>query len=291
MNAWSDDLVTHHRAPLGEVELHYVTAGEGPLVILLHGFPEFWYSWRHQIAALSAAGYRVVAPDMRGFNLSGKPRGVSAYAIDRLTGDVCQLMDHLGETTAAVVGHDWGGHVAWWLANDHPRRVRKLAIMNFPHPGHAFGVLRDPAQLRRSWYILFFQLPWLPERVVGARDFAALRDVFTTHTVHPGAFSTGDIERYVEAFRQPGALTASINYYRAMLRRSPLARLRQLRPLPMPVRMIWGAQDRHIELRLATPPPSYVPLCDVQIVEDASHWVQVDAPDRVNELLLEFLAR
>ena len=290
MAGWSDDLVTHHRASLREGELHYVSAGSGPLVILLHGFPEFWFSWRHQIAALSRAGYRVVAPDMRGFNLSGKPGGVAAYDVDRLTADVCQLMDHLGEEHAAVGGHDWGGHVAWWLANDHPERVRKLVVMNFPHPGHALRVLRDPGQLRKSWYILFFQLPWIPERAVSARDFQALRDVFSTHTVHPNAFSASDIDRYVEAFRQPGALTATVNYYRAMLRRHPWKKLQRLRPLPMPVRMIWGSQDRHIELRHAVPPPSHVPLCDVQIIEDASHWVQVDTPERVNDLLLEFLA-
>jgi pimeloyl-ACP methyl ester carboxylesterase len=146
--------VRHGHADLGEVRLHYVELGEGPLVVLLHGFPEFWYAWRHQIPALAAAGFRVVAPDLRGYNTSAKPPGAGAYSIAHLAGDVRDLIRERGEQHAHVVGHDWGAAVAWGTAAIHPHVVQRLAILNLPHPRRMMEGLRHLEQLKRSWYML-----------------------------------------------------------------------------------------------------------------------------------------
>ena len=210
--------LAHRYADLGDVRLHYVEVGEGPLVLLLHGFPQFWYQWRHQIPALVEAGFRVVAPDMRGYNLSDKPLGVGAYRVELLARDVERLIRTCGEGTADVVGHDWGAIAAWVAAMRHPERVEKLAILNVPHPARSLDGLLSPMQLLRSSYVFFFQIPRLPEEVIRAGDFALLRSVFRSDPVQPEALTAEDIERYIEAIARPGALTATINYYRALLR-------------------------------------------------------------------------
>ncbi|MGQ9490001.1 MAG: alpha/beta fold hydrolase [Anaerolineae bacterium] len=206
-------LIAHRYADLAGVRLHYVEAGTGPLIVLLHGFPEGWFAWQHQIPALAAAGYCVVAPDMRGYNLSGKPAGVRAYPADLLADDVAALIRALGDrrpdgsgAPATVVGHDWGTAVAWLFAMRHPDLLARLAILNVPHPARMMQGLRTLRQLRKSWYIFFFQLPWLPEAALRARDFAVLRQTLRRDPVRPAAFSDEDIARYVEAARQPGAL-------------------------------------------------------------------------------------
>jgi pimeloyl-ACP methyl ester carboxylesterase len=285
-----DDLVRHRYAKLEQVRLHYVEAGpdDGPLVVLLHGFPEFWYSWRHQLAVLPAHGYRVVAPDLRGYNRSDKPSGVRNYAVETLAADVEQLIDALGADRATIVGHDWGGFVAWWFAMLHPSRLERLCVMNCPHPGHALTMMSDPAQLRRSWYMMMFQVPRLPERRLRANDFAAMRKLFRTDPERPGAFSESDIDRYVDALGGASG-QAAINYYRAFLRRNPFAVRKLLRPIDAPTQIIWGAKDKHLGLEYAEPPAKWVWDVRVALIEDASHWVQVDAPQRVNELLLDFL--
>ena len=157
------------------VRLHHVSAGRGPLVLLLHGFPDFWYGWRRQLPALAAAGFRAVAPDLRGYNLSERPARVADYRIERLADDVAALVRALGADRAHVVGHDWGGLIAWQLAMRHPQVVDRLAILNAPHPARFRRLLLDPRQGLRSWYVAFFQLPWLPERVLGANGRRALR--------------------------------------------------------------------------------------------------------------------
>lgn len=207
-------------ADLDRLRLHYVDAGSGPLVVLLHGFPEFWFSWRHQIPTLKAAGFRVVAPDLRGYNLSGKPRGVPAYAASLVARDIEQLIQVCGADRAVVVGHDWGGAIAWHFAMRYPQKLERLVIMNAPQPARFLRALRTWRQLRKSWYILFFQIPWLPEALIRAGRFASLRRTLRTGPLRPGALTAADIERYVEAAAQPGALTAAINYYRAALRSS-----------------------------------------------------------------------
>ncbi|MCA1716042.1 MAG: alpha/beta hydrolase [Actinobacteria bacterium] len=282
-------LVEHRYADLGDVRLHYVEAGEGPLVVLLHGFPQFWYMWRFQIPALAEAGFRVVAPDMRGYNLSEKPRGVSNYRVELLARDVERLILACGEESAAVVGHDWGAAVAWVTAMMHPGRVKRLGILNVPHPERfARGLLR-PAQLLRSSYMFFFQVPRLPEKVLAAGNFAFLRYTLRNEPIRPGVFIDEDIERYVEALARPGALTAALNYYRALFRRNPFKVRTLLRRIEAPVMVIWGERDRYLGKELAGPDPSWVPNLRVERLPDASHFVAEDRPDEVNALLLEFL--
>ncbi len=281
--------VAHRYADLAGLRLHYVEAGEGPLVVLLHGFPEFWFSWRFQIPALAEAGFRVVAPDMRGYNLSDKPKGVGSYALERLARDVERLIGALGEERAVVVGHDWGGIVAWAVAMLHPERVERLVILNVPHPERFWRGLRTPRQLLKSLYAFFFQIPWLPEKVLRAGDFAIVRSVFRNDPVRPGTFGERDIDRYVEALSRPGALTAPINYYRALARRAPVLARALRRRIEAPVLVIWGQRDLFLVPELAQPNPTLVPDARVRRLPDASHWVQQDRPERVNALLLDFL--
>ncbi len=281
--------LAHRYADLGDVRLHYVEAGEGPLVLLLHGFPQFWYEWRYQIPALVEAGFRVIAPDMRGYNLSDKPPGVRAYRVELLADDVERLILACGEQTATVVGHDWGAMVAWIAAMRYPGRVRRLAILNVPHPARFLDALLSPRQLLRSSYIFFFQIPRLPEEVIRARDFTLLRSAFHRDPVRPEAFTAEDIERYVEAMARPGALTATLNYYRALLR-NPRQTQALLERIEAPVLVIWGEKDRFLSRRLAEPPSLWVPnLLGVERLPDASHWVAEDRPREVNTLLLDFL--
>lgn len=279
----------HGYADLSEVRLHYVEAGEGPLVVLLHGFPEFWYAWRAQIPALTAAGFRVVAPDMRGYNLSSRPRGVDAYAMRRLTGDVRELIAERGAERAMLAGHDWGAAVAWATAMDHPEVVQRLAILNVPHPRRMLQGLRTARQARKSWYMFFYQLPWLPERYVSHNRWQGFRDNFA-HDARPGAFSAADIERYVEAWSRPGAGTAMINYYRATFRQTPQRTAAGIRPIDAPTLVIWGQRDRHLGAELAEPEHGDVPRLDRVERLDASHWVHHDEPETVNRLLAEFFS-
>jgi pimeloyl-ACP methyl ester carboxylesterase len=275
-------------AEVGDVRLHYVEAGEGPLIVLLHGFPEFWFAWRLQIKPLAEAGFRVVAPDMRGYNLSSRPAGVAAYNADRLASDVRGLIQERGAEAALLVGHDWGGTVAWATAMSHPEVVDRLAILNVPHPRRLQQGLRTPRQLRRSWYFFFFQLPGLPERVVRARRWRSFRNSLRDARA---PYTPEDIDRYVEAWSQPGAATAMINYYRAAVRQSPKRAAAQLRPISAPTLVIWGQRDRYLGLELAEPDRDDVPNLDrVERVPEASHWVHHDAPERVTQLLIDFFA-
>lgn len=273
------------------VRLHLVETGDGPPVILLHGFPEFWYSWHHQLPALAAAGFHALAPDMRGYNLSEKPGGVGSYRLELLTGDVAALIRSLGVERAHVVGHDWGGVVAWDLAHSHPAAVDRLVILNAPHPSAYLRELRGGEQLRKSSYVYFFQLPWVPEATIRRDDFALLGRMLRRDPVRPGAFSEADIQRYKAAAAQPGALTAAINYYRAAARQAPWWALRKLRPIERPTLLIWGKQDRYLSEGLTRNLDAWVRNLRVEHLADASHWVQNDAPETVNKLIVDFLSR
>jgi len=285
------DLVAHRYADLGDARLHYVEAGEGPLVVLLHGFPQFWYMWRFQIPALAEAGFRVVVPDMRGYNLSDKPPKVSDYHVELLARDAERLIRACGEETATVVGHDWGAMVGWMAAMLHPGRVGRLGILNLPHP-HRFarGLLR-PRQLLRSSYMFFFQVPRLPEAVLSASNFASLRYALRNEPVRPGTFSPEDIERYVEALARPGALYAALNYYRALFRRNPFESRGMLRRIEAPVLVIWGEKDSLLGAELAEPDRYWVPDLQMERLPDAGHFVAEDRPEKVNALLLDFMNR
>jgi epoxide hydrolase 4 len=273
-------------AQVGDVRLHYVEAGDGPLVFLLHGFPEFWYGWRRQIAPLARAGFRVVAPDLRGYNLSSKPDAFADYTADKLATDIRGLIRELGAESAMVVGHDWGGTVAWTLAMKHPDVVDRLAILNAAHPRKLSEGLRNPRQLLRTWYFFYFQTPRLPERRARRRHWRFfkrfLRDARPPYT-------TEEIDRYVQAWSQPGAAKAIIDYYRAAVRLQP--KQDELRPISAPTLVIWGQGDRYLGPTLAEPHHEDVPNLDrVERLPHASHWVHHDEPERVNELLVDFLA-
>lgn len=274
-------------AEVNGIRLHYVEAGEGPLVVLLHGFPESWYSWRHQIPALADAGYHVVAPDMRGYNLSDKPRNWRQYDADTLAQDIAGLIRHFGDERAYLVGHDWGAAVAYFTAMRHPELLEKLAILNSPHPERMLSGLRTLRQLRKSWYMFFFQIPRLPEWLAARDNFSLGKRSLRADS--PDAFSDSDLERYAQAWSQPGALTGMVNYYRAALRRSPRAAMAELVPIHTETLVIWGMRDRHLGSELAEPLAQWVPNVRVERLPEATHWVQHDASERVNELLIEFL--
>jgi epoxide hydrolase 4 len=300
MNGGTDPAATrradgflHRTIDVGEVRLHVAEARprgsngsppeDAPLVVLLHGFPEFWWSWRHQLRALEAAGFWAVAPDMRGYNESDKPRGVAAYRVEALAGDVAGLIRALGRKTAFVVGHDWGAVIAWVFAEEHPEMLERLAILNVPHPLQMLRGLRRPAQLKKSWYMFFFQLPKIPEKAAAKDDFAAVRRTFAADRV-----PREDIEHYVDAIRVPGALTSAMNYYRSAIRRVFTGDVPKRKRIESPVLVIWGDRDRYLGSELAEPPARFVPNARVVHVPEATHWVQNDAPERVNELLIDF---
>jgi pimeloyl-ACP methyl ester carboxylesterase len=278
----------HHEAKINGTCLHFVEAGVGPLVVLLHGFPQFWYCWRHQISALAEAGFRVIAPDMRGYNLSDKPEGVAAYRMEELVEDVVSLVRHAGEKIAHVVGHDWGGVIAWTVAQRRPEVVNRLAVLNAPHPAAYRRELRSFDQLSRSWYVLFFQLPWLPERYLRAGHFARLGRMFRADPSRADTFTPQDVRRYKEALGQPGAVTAAVNYYRAALR-YPQTREEMERPVSVPTLVIWGERDRYLSPRLLDGLEQWVPGVRVERLPGVSHWVQEESPEEVNRLLINFL--
>ena len=275
-------------AEVGDVRLHYVEAGQGPLVVLLHGFPEFWYGWRQQIQPLAAAGFHAVAPDMRGYNLSSRPDGIAAYDTGPLVADIRGLIRERGAESAMLVGHDWGGTVAWATAMNHPEVVDRLAILNAAHPRKLSQGLHHPGQLRKSWYFFFFDLPELPETVVHANHWHFFRHFL--HDARP-AFTPEETDRYVEAWSQPGAATGMINYYRSSVRQSQEKAEAALRPVKAPTLVIWGERDRFLGSELAEPDRDDVPNLDrVERLPDASHWVHHDEAERVNQLLIDFFA-
>ncbi|MFT3892058.1 MAG: alpha/beta hydrolase [Anaerolineales bacterium] len=271
------------------IRLHVVQAGpkSGIPVVLLHGFPEFWYGWRKQIPALVEAGCRVIVPDQRGYNLSDKPKGIKNYRLDKLLKDVLGLIDALDYQKVNLVGHDWGAVVAWALANQHPDRLQRLAIMNVPHPAvmRRF-LLRDLEQMRRSWYVFLFQLPWIPEMGMKQNDWrGAVRALRGSGKIH--TFSNEDIEKYKEAWSQPGAMTAMINWYRAVMRYQPQM-INEAR-IKVPTLMMWGMKDVALSHRMARPSMDFVEEGNLIFFPDATHWVQHDAAEEVNHYLIDFL--
>src|SRR5213593_3804250 len=271
----------------GEISLRAVTAGpkDGAVVVLLHGFPEFWYGWHKQIEPLAAAGFRVVVPDQRGYNLSSKPSGVAAYALTELVSDVIAIADQLGREKIFLAGHDWGAAVAWSAALLHPQRISKLAVLNVPHPSVMRKFLSTrPRQLLRSWYMFFFQLPWLPEGVFSAFNFrigarALLR------SSRPGAFSDEDLAQYRAAWSQPGALTGVINWYRALFR---YATKFSDRTVHVPTRILWGDRDAFLLAEMARESLRYCTNAELFTFANATHWLQHEEAARVSELLIDF---
>ena len=272
----------------GGLVLHTLVAGppKGPLAVLLHGFPEHWFSWRKQIPALAEAGYRVVVPDQRGYNRSDKPRGIRPYQMDILTLDVAHLIRHFTRETAVVIGHDWGGGVAWQFAADYPELVERLIIMNAPHPKAMGRELRKGWEQRlKSWYMLFFQLPLLPEFLFTLNPRQTARRSFNEMTIQPEAFSDDEVEMMAVAMSQPRAMTSMINWYRA-IRYQPASKANHI---SAPTLLIWGEQDFALSKALTYDLEKWVPNIRVLYVPDSGHWVQNEAANVVNGALLAFL--
>ena len=283
-----DGGVRQSRVGLQGVSLNVAEAGprDGLPTILLHGFPEFWYGWRRQIGPLAGAGLRLVIPDQRGYNLSDKPEGLPAYHLDRLAADVIALADAYGFERIRLVGHDWGGLVAWWAASLHPERIERLAILNATHPG-VFGsyIRRHPGQWLRSAYVALFQIPRFPEKRLTSQGGRVLRRALSGSS-RPGSFSESDLDRYAGAWLQPGAMTGMLNWYRA------LAQLPRRNPVPRvaaPTLILWGQRDHALQPGLAE---ASLGLCDrgrIRWFPEATHWVQHDEAEAVNRALIDFL--
>ncbi|MCA9972519.1 MAG: alpha/beta hydrolase [Anaerolineales bacterium] len=281
--------MTHDYVETNGMRLHVAQAGpeDGPLLILLHGFPEFWRGWRRQLPAFAAAGYRVWAPDQRGYNLSDRPQGVDAYNLDLLAADVVGLIDAAGAEKAYLVGHDWGGAVAWWVAMRYPQRLHKLGMLNSPHPYAMARALRGWAQRLKSWYMLLFQIPWLPEQLIRFNNWQAGVQSLVKSS-RRGTFDEADLAAYRQAWAQPGAMTAMLNWYRAMAQHPPQGS-RKTR-VTVPTLVLWGVRDTFLGPELAE---MSVEMCDngrFHLIEGATHWVQHEAADEVNRRLLDFFA-
>lgn len=282
----------HKYAESNGIRLHYVEAGpeDGRLVVLLHGFPEFWYSWRAQIEALSEAGYRVAAPDLRGYNLSDKP--ADGYDVPNLVEDIAGFIRALGRESAVVCGHDWGGGLTWAFASYHPEMTEALIVANAPHFGPFERELRKPRQFLRSWYMLFFQLPALPEWTIRAGDYRVIERMFQQRG-DAASIPPEEIQAYKDAIATPGALTAALGYYRAAFRGQFRGRGRPEGGWPVisaPALLIWGTNDVALGVETTRGTEEWVPNLRIEYLQGASHWVQQERPDEVNRLILEFLA-
>ncbi len=278
-----------HFVETNGIMLHVMVAGpaDGPLVLLLHGFPEFWYGWRHQIQPLAEAGFRVLAPDQRGYNRSDKPPRVQDYAVDVLVRDVIGLIDWAERDTAAVVGHDWGAMVAWWTALQYPHRVERLGILNVPHP-HVFQrtLSSSPRQLAKSWYAGAFQVPLMPETALRLGGKRTVSRLFQASS-NPGSFTPADIDAYWEAYQRPGALTGMINWYRAYARKPPATPASWR--VDKPTAIIWGRRDPFLDASMVEPSLALCTRGQLHWIDEATHWVQHDARERVSAYLLASL--
>ncbi|KAK7479577.1 hypothetical protein BaRGS_00029214 [Batillaria attramentaria] len=289
-------LGVHGFAHLEDVRLHYVSNGaeDKPLMLLVHGFPEFWYSWRHQLREFKDR-FRVVAVDQRGYGDSDKPKGVSNYALTTLTNDLRQLIPALGYKKCVLVGHDWGGLVCWAFAQTNPEMVERLIVMNCPSVDAYFKRLMSGfSQLKKSWYVSFFQIPCVPEMFMGLSDMNALTGMFTGKAmgVKSGAMTEEDVEAYKYTFQRSG-FTAPINYYRALVRYPGLALYRLRQPelkVTCPTLIIWGCKDGALDTELAALSADTVSEeATIKYIEDSSHWTPMDRPELVNEYMRDFL--
>ncbi len=274
---------SHHTERVGSIQMHYVSEGAGPLVILLHGFPEFWWSWRHQIAPLAQAGFRVVAPDLRGYNDTDR---TGPYDLDTLAGDIANLVRHLGQSRATIVGHDWGGAITWYLAANRPEVCERAVVLNAPHPAVFRQVIRSSyRQLRRSWYMFFFLLPRLPERRLLKDDARILKRMYLANSVDRSPFSDDVIRPFREAIMKPGAAAAALGYYRARdISRMPI--------INQPTLLIWGKDDRALGYDDLVPPTLFwVRDLWIEPIDRCGHFVHEERPEDVNRTLLEFLQR
>jgi epoxide hydrolase 4 len=287
--------IKHDYAQIGGVRLHYARAGFGEkLVVLLHGFPECWYSWRHQLLALAQQqDYTVVAPDMRGYNLSDKPPRIEDYKIEKLVDDVTGLIRHLGRERAAIVGHDWGASVTWATAQRHPEYLWKLAALQVP-PWPVWKKNLTLRQFLASWYIFFFQIPYLPEWLIKRNNYAMLEDVLKNTTAVKGIINDPDIAVYKKAMSEPGALTAAINYYRANIWSRFFSKKDDemvKRRIKIHTLFIYGEKDHAVLPPTVKGVKEFIdaPYKEIHIPHSA-HWVQQEAKEEVTKALIDFLA-
>ncbi len=281
--SWTHDFITTNG-----IKLHYVTQGSGPLMLFLHGFPEFWYSWRHQIPEF-ANDHKVVALDLRGYNESEKPTEQSAYVMAEFIQDIKGVIEGLGYDRATLIGHDWGGAIAWNVAYAYPELIERLIILNIPHPAKFAQGLLTPQQLLRSSYIFFFQFPWIPEFVIQADDFRLLEQSFRGMAVNKKAFTDADITAYKNAFARPGALTAALSYYRNAFQQRILNTSWPV--LEVPTLMIWGEDDLPLGKELTYGTERYVRDFQIKYIPHCSHWVQQEQPELVNQYIRDFLEK
>lgn len=279
------------------VKLHTMLDGDpnGEPIIFLHGFPDFWYGWHHQIPFFVEQGYRVIVPDQRGYNLSDKPSDVSDYRISILANDIKGLIEALGYERVHLVGHDWGAAVAWWVATMYPHLLKTLNILNVPHP----TVMRKQllggnlTQLSKSWYMFFFQIPFVPEALTALGGYQRFSDILK-QTSNPGSFTDADLARYREAWSHPGAMTAMINWYRALFRSTSDARSEAPSArgkIQVPTLILWGEKDKFLGTDLARESLRVVENGELVFFPKSTHWIQHDEPNDVNTYLLEFMQR
>lgn len=285
---WSDEYLE-----VNDVRLHYVTAGTGPLMLLLHGFPEFWYSWRYQIPEFSK-DHKVVALDMRGYNLSSKPEGKSAYRMENLVGDVYGVIEKLAQKKGEciLVAHDWGGIVAWAFAYSHPEMLSRLVVMDTGHPISLSAVFNsfNLEQLKKSSYIFIFQLPVLSERIVASEDYKTVASAFKSKkrgVVNRDNITDGDVELFKDAVAKPGALSAMIHYYRNLP--AYMWKRKKLDVLQVPTLCLHGEKDEFIGKESLDVVPEYVRDLKIVILPNCSHWINQDDPQAVNREIREFL--
>ncbi|HTS13728.1 MAG TPA: alpha/beta hydrolase [Candidatus Limnocylindrales bacterium] len=288
----------HEFAEVNGVRLHYATEGAGKLVLFLHGFPEFWYEWKKQLAEFGR-DFHAVAPDMRGYNLSSKPEGIEAYRVEHLLADVAALIQRLGHEKCVLVGHDWGGFVAWAFAGVFPRLVEKLVIVNAPHPAIFLRELAEnPQQRQASQYMLMFRnVPGI-EQMMAADNFANLDQVLLQPCIARGCFNEDDRRAYIEAWSQPGALKGGLNYYRAAelgpledgkAIPEPLASMVNNLVIRQPTLVIWGEQDPYLTIGNLRGLEALVPNLELCRVPDGTHWVIHEQPALVNSLMRDFI--
>lgn len=264
------------------------TMGEGErLALCLHGFPEHAYSWRYQMPCLAELGYRVWAPNLRGYGNSDSPPGIEAYRIDTLVADVAALIEASGAREILLIGHDWGGALAWLLAMDQPALISRLIVLNLPHPACFLRELKRRVQFLKSWYVLLFQIPWLPELLLGAFRARAVAEMIRRTSCKPRRFSEEALEVYRQNASRPGRLTAMLNWYRASWRAGGLNTLfRQHYPkIETPTLLLWGDADAALSIRTTRGTDQYVSNLTFRVLHGVSHWVQQEAHEAVNAMM------
>ena len=276
------------------INFEVISAGAGSrLALCLHGFPECAFSWRYQIPLLASLGYRVWAPNLRGYGNTASPLDVSQYALEVLIADVAALIHASEATEVLVLAHDWGGVLAWYLAMQKPALIQKLIICNIPHPACFLREVKRPRQFLRSWYVLFVQIPWLPEALLGLGDGYLIGKVFLRSTRDSSRFLPEVLDVYRANACRPGGLTAMLNWYRALFRNGAWRRLqRQSYPkIEIPTLFLWGDADAALSLLTTDETEKYVSDLEFHRLAGVSHWIQQESPEAVNTIIRSWLSK